>query len=178
MYRLAADPARFLKSLTVRKFWGLSLILVIIFEMCILVLLGEVNQLQKLDEWLGTFAFVFFTLTPLMYIALFLIAVFWCMLIIPIKPEVSLKRIYYVIMTSHMIYLIVNALLYLTAFWMGDSLHKGITAVISLMNLILFVRILYKGFKEYLGVSAKFTQFAAGIVTVASLTLTFFNMLG
>lgn len=155
-----------------------NIVSLLFFNTLLSTVIYNFKSFNEFKDWLTIMVLISAIITPFILILCFIFTMFWSLIGLMNKPDLSIKRMYSVILSGTCIFLITQALNFLTIINFGGDLPQFIFVVFSLLSVGLVCIAMYVGFTKLVGFSTKFSKTILSILFVIVISLNMIQLFG
>ncbi|MBG9937852.1 hypothetical protein [Bacillus tropicus] len=156
----------------------LNIVSLLFFNTLLSTIIYNFKSFNEFKDWLTIMVLISAIITPFILILCFIFTMFWSLIGLMNKPDLSIKRMYSVILSGTSIFLITQALNFLTIINLGGDLPQFIFVVFSLLSVGLVCIAMYVGFTKLVGFSKKFSKIILSILFIIVISLNMIQVFG
>ncbi|HDR4725308.1 hypothetical protein J0835_24425 [Bacillus cereus group sp. Sample62] len=155
-----------------------NIVSLLFFNTLLSTIIYNFKSFNEFKDWLTIMVLISAIITPFILILCFIFTMFWSLIGLMNKPDLSIKRMYSVILSGTSIFLITQVLNFLTILNFGGDLPQFIFVVFSLLSVGLVCIAMYVGFTKLVGFSTKFSKTILSILFVIVISLNMIQLFG
>ncbi|MDA1775199.1 hypothetical protein PDJ95_28390 [Bacillus cereus] len=155
-----------------------NIVSLLFFNTLLSTIIFNFKSFHEFKDWLTIMVLIAAIITPFILILCFIFTMFWSLIGLMNKPDLSIKRMYSVILSGTSIFLITQALNFLTIINFGGDLPQFIFVVFSLLSVGLVCIVMYIGFTKLVGFSTKFSKILLSILFIIVISLNMVQLFG
>lgn len=163
---------------TKKKVVLFNIVSLLFFNTLLSTMIYNFKSFNEFKDWLTIMMLISATITPFILILCFIFTMFWSLIGLMNKPDLSIKRMYSVLLSGISIFLITQALNFLTIINFGGDLPQFIFVVFSLLSVGLVCIAMHVGFTKLVGFSTKFSKTILSILFVIVISLNMIQLFG
>ncbi|KWU64300.1 hypothetical protein AWW70_01580 [Bacillus mycoides] len=163
---------------TKKKVVLFNIVSILFFNTLLSTIVYTFKSFNEFKDWLTIMVLISAIITPFILILCFIFTMFWSLIGLMNKPDLSIKRMYSVILSGTSIFLITQALNFLTIINFGSDLPQFIFVVFSLLSVGLVCITMYIGFTKLVGFSNKFSKVILSILFAIVISLNMVQLFG
>ncbi|MBG9503166.1 hypothetical protein ABE47_01440 [Bacillus thuringiensis] len=155
-----------------------NIVSLLFFNTLLSTIIYNFKSFHAFKDWLTIMVLISAIITPFILILCFIFTMFWSLIGLMNKPDLSIKRMYSVILSGTSIFLITQALNFLTIINFEGDLPQFIFVVFSLLSVGLVCIAMYIGFTKLVGFSTKFSKIILSILFIIVISLNMVQLFG
>lgn len=110
-------------------------VILLFFNTLLSTIIYNCKSFNEFKDWLTIMIVISATITPFIFILCFIFTMFWSLIGLMNEPDLSIKRMYSVILSGTSIFLITQVLNLLTKINFGGDLPQFIFVVFSILSI-------------------------------------------
>ncbi|HDR7788286.1 hypothetical protein COJ60_30395 [Bacillus cereus] len=163
---------------TKKKVVLFNIVSLLFFNTLLSTVIYNFKSFHAFKDWLTIVVLISAIITPFILILCFIFTMFWSLIGLMNKPDLSIKKMYSVILSGTSIFLITQALNFLTIINFGGDLPQFIFVVFSLLSVGLVCIAMYVGFTKLVGFSTNFSKIILSILFIIVISLNMVQLFG
>ncbi|GEM_PF-5644276 len=153
-----------------------NIAIMILFNALVSTIIFNLQDSAELKEWFMMFALFCVVLTPFMLIVSFIFTMFWSLISLFNKSDLSIKKMYSVVLSSTLILFIFQILNFLLILNFRDVIPNAFFTIFSLIGVALVCLIMHFGFTKTVGLSSKFSKILLTMTFIIALAANVFQL--